>query len=199
MVRPPQRPFRIESPRAAVREWAESDGEAFRAIATDPRVMRYVGDGRPWTDEEIKGFITRQHDSVQQHGFCLGPLVEQASGRLIGQAGLQYLGTTGDVEIGWWLTPHHWGRGLGSEVAHAILQFAFGTAKLRRVVAIAHPENVASIRIMQKMGMMFRGLVLRSELGLGGRDMEIVRYTAEKGRKARPPVSRNDGAPRSRR
>jgi RimJ/RimL family protein N-acetyltransferase len=179
-VSAPTARFQIQTRRATVREWTGADHEAFRSVASDPRVMRYIGDGSAWTDEQMHAFIARQQDSVRQHGFCLGPLIENASGGLIGQAGLQYLGTTGDVEIGWWLAPHCWGRGLGTEVASAVLRFAFDTAKLRRVVAIAHPENLASIRIMQTIGMMFRGLVLRSELGLPGKDMEIVRYSAER-------------------
>jgi hypothetical protein len=97
------------------------------------------------------------------------------------------------VEIGWWLAPRWWGRGMGTEVGRAVLRFAFEVAQLPRVVAIAHPQNLASIRIMQTIGMMFRGVVLRSQLGLGGRDMEIVLYSAERrsdGRRVRPGAVR---------
>jgi RimJ/RimL family protein N-acetyltransferase len=173
--------FQIHTARTLIREWQPTDWQPFRTIAADPQVMRYIADGSPWSDEQIQGFIARQRESAQEHGFCFGPLLDAASNVLIGQAGLQYLGTTGEVEIGWWLAPHCWGRGLGTEAAHAIRRFAFDDARLPRIVAIAHPQNLASIRIMQKIGMMFRGLVLRSKLGLSGKDMEIVLYSAERG------------------
>jgi RimJ/RimL family protein N-acetyltransferase len=178
LVRSPlTRGFRIPCGDAVIREWTAADRAAFAALATNLQVMRYIGAGTPWKDVQIDEFIAHQQDSARRHGFCLGPLVEARTGRLIGQAGLQHIGATGDVEIGWWLAPDCWGRGLGSTVARAVLRFAFEAVLLPRVVAIAHPQNRASIRIMQRIGMMFRGLVLRSQLGLAGPDLEVVLYS----------------------
>jgi RimJ/RimL family protein N-acetyltransferase len=63
------------------------------------------------------------------------------------------LGCRWEVEIGWWLTPRHWGRGLASEAASAVVKCALRDLPVERIVAIAIPENYASRRIMEKIGM----------------------------------------------
>ena len=82
-------------------------------------------------------------------------LLEAGSGQMIGFCGLQPLPNTAEIEIGWWLAPSHWGRGLATEAARAVLQDGFGRAGLQRIVAIAHPDNRASRHVMEKLGMAF--------------------------------------------
>jgi ribosomal-protein-alanine N-acetyltransferase len=176
--------FCIETERLIIREWRDSDFEPFRAIATDPEVMRYISQGIPWTDAEIAAFIRRQRENVRRFGFCLGVLEARQSGELLGQAGLQPLGTTNDYEVGWWLARSRWRQGLGFEAAHGAVRFAFESAKLARVVAIAHPENRASRRIMEKLGMQFEGLHSGQELGLRVPDVEVVLYSLAAPRKS---------------
>jgi hypothetical protein len=53
-------------------------------------------------DEQIQSFVTRQIDNAARDGFCLWKLVDKADARLVGFCGLQPLGTTGEVKIGWW-------------------------------------------------------------------------------------------------
>ncbi len=168
--------FRIESERLILRGWELSDLEPFRAIAGDPEVMRYVGSGETWSDEQIERFIARQTRGIQVDGYGLGALVSRTGGELVGQAGLQPLGWTEDVEIGWWLAKKHWGRGLATEVGHAIVRFAFERAGLARVVAIAQPENGASIRVMEHLGMRFERRASGHELGLRDPEVEVVFY-----------------------
>lgn len=172
--------FRIETERLLLREWQDADFEPFRRIATDPEVMRYVSGGTPWTDEQIRGFLSRQRGFAAELGFCLAPLVLRDGGELVGQAGLQPLGTTRHIEIGWWLRPDCWGRGLASEAARALVGHGFGKAGLERIVAIAHPENRASIAIMEGLGMDFQRRHFGVELGLRDPAVEVVLYAIER-------------------
>jgi len=137
--------------------WRAIDFSIFARIARDPDVMRYITGGVPWTDDEIRGFIRRQMKYHARHGFCLWRIVRRQDGALLGFCGLQPLELDGrrEVEIGWWLAKRHWKRGLATEAARRALGRTFAGEKLRKVVAIAMPENTASRRIMHKIGLRY--------------------------------------------
>jgi RimJ/RimL family protein N-acetyltransferase len=117
--------------------------------------MRYIGDGTPWPEERSRRFVARQVELYCERGFCLWKLLPREGGRLIGFCGLQPLPGTPDVEIGWWLARVWWGQGLATEAARAALGDGFARVGLSRIVAIAQPANIASIRIMLKLGMRY--------------------------------------------
>src|SRR5713101_7756943 len=151
--------FQLETKRMFLRPWEEEDWLAFRPIATDPEVMRYITGGTPWTDEQIQEFVQRQIRHFAERGFCLWKLLakENAGGRIIGFCGLQPLVIDGqpEVEIGWWLAKDCWGRGLATQAARIALRFGFERAGLTRIISICRPDNAASQRIMEKLGMTF--------------------------------------------
>ena len=62
------------------------------------------------------------------------------------------------LEIGWRLRRDHWHRGLASEAARAIAIFAFDTVRASELHAVCHPENAASARVMERLGMQSCGL-----------------------------------------
>ncbi|MEE2680000.1 MAG: GNAT family N-acetyltransferase [Myxococcota bacterium] len=171
--------FRLRTERTRIRPWEPSDRACFARLATDPRVMRHITDGRAWTEEEIDEFLTRQARHLAQHGFCLGALSLDAVPGVAGLCGMQPLGTTNDVEVGWWLAPEHWGQGLATEAARSVLAFARDQQRLSRLLAIARSENRASTRIMEKLGMQFAGIHTGAELGLRQPDIELATYSLE--------------------
>jgi ribosomal-protein-alanine N-acetyltransferase len=145
----------LETERLLFRTWQPEDWLAFRPIATDPEVMQYIETGKPWSDERIKQFVDRQISVLGEYGFCLWQLIHKQDRRLIGFCGMQPLGDTGEIEIGWWLAKDYWKRGLATEAGRAVLDYAFATRHLPRVVAIVQPPNLASRRVMEKLGMHF--------------------------------------------
>jgi len=172
--------FRVESERLVVRPWHHDDLAVLRRLAADARVMRYVGDGSPWTVAQIAEFLARQATALAADGFCLGAVVDRASGEPIGLSGLQRLGSTGEIEIGWWLSPERWGAGLAAEAGRALVRFAFESLRLPRLVAISHPDNAASIHVMERLGMEPLGLTTGRELGLRHPDVEVIVYGLER-------------------
>jgi len=135
--------------------WSEADWLALKPIATDPEVMRYISDGLPWPDDRIQEFVERQMTCLRECGFCMWRLLEPDTDQMIGFCGLQPLANTPDIEIGWWLARSHWGRGLATEAARAVLHDGFERAGLDRIVAVAQPANGASRRVMEKLGMRY--------------------------------------------
>jgi len=164
---------RLESKRLLLLPWESSDWIAFKPIATDPAVMRYISDGVPWTDEKIIEFVERQRRHYLEWGYCLWKAVQKADGRLAGFCGLQPLDDLPGIEIGWWLASDLWGQELGTEAARVALTDGFNRIGLSRIVAVALRENRASTRIMEKLGMKHESDALH-------RGFPVVLYAVEK-------------------
>lgn len=172
--------FSITTDRLLIRPWEPRDRPAFAALATDPEMMRFMTGGRPWTDEEIDGYFTRQAGTLEANGFCLGAVEERASGRTIGLGGLQLLGSTGELETGYWIARDLWGRGYASEAAGGALRHAFEVVGGPRVMAITDHENRASRRVMEKIGMTYLRDTNGVELGHRMPEIEVVLYGIER-------------------
>jgi len=163
----------LETARIRMLPWEGDDEPAFRRLATDPRVMLHISGGEPWGDEKIREFLTRQIRQQRELGFCIWKLVLKEVGEVIGICGLQPLAGTSDIEIGWWLAPEQWGKGIAVEAARAALAYAFDSLGLTRVVAVAHLGNEPSVRTMEKLGMTF-------ECNTTHKGVEVVKYAIEK-------------------
>jgi [ribosomal protein S5]-alanine N-acetyltransferase len=96
----------------------------------------------------LQDYIAHQ----QAWGYSFWAVVERESGALIGDAGL-YRTPAGEVELGYTLGRPWWGRGYATEAAGAWLETAFGRLGIGEVVALAEPANVASLRVLEKLGM----------------------------------------------
>jgi RimJ/RimL family protein N-acetyltransferase len=90
-----------------------------------------------------------------QHGFGRWATIERESNKLIGWCGLSYLESTEDVEIGYGIAKSYWGKGLASEAAAAVIKWGFEDLGLNHIVAVAWPENAASRRVMDRLGMTY--------------------------------------------
>jgi [ribosomal protein S5]-alanine N-acetyltransferase len=140
--------------RLELRPFTETDLDDLLDVFGDPAVMRYVGAGRRPLDrerlEESQGLV---QEHWRAHGY--GPLavVERATGRLIGEAGLQVLEGGPEVEVTYTLARAAWGRGYATEAARAVLAWGFAQLGLEGVVAVVYPQNTASLRVLAKLGM----------------------------------------------
>jgi RimJ/RimL family protein N-acetyltransferase len=143
--------------RLRLRRWSSDDVPAMTAINSDPDVMRWISDGWLSDSHRTAASIARYEASWEVNGFGLFAVELRASGELAGFTGLavpeflpQILPA---VEIGWRLGRQFWGSGIATEAARAALAFGFEQCDLDRVVSIYQPDNVASGRIMRKLGM----------------------------------------------
>lgn len=142
-----------ETKQLVLDKWQGSDWTDLRPIATDPDVMRYITGGVPWTDHQIQAFVERQVTQLAERNFCRWKLLRKPGRETIGFCGVGFWRDAPDPEIGWWLARRYWGQGLATEAAQTALQHAFQHAGLQRIISIARPENTASTRIMEKIGM----------------------------------------------
>jgi ribosomal-protein-alanine N-acetyltransferase len=153
---------RLTTARLELRPLAAADLDDLAALFADPDVMRYVGEGRPRTRADTATRLELHLDHWRKHGFGFfgvrrrgepGASATGGTGAFIGRCGLQYLGDTGSVEVGYTLAKPYWGQGYATEAARACVEYGFGVLGLPRIVAIARPENAASRRVLEKLGM----------------------------------------------
>ena len=143
---------RLDTPRLLLRPFREEDASAAYEVYSDPEVMRYVATG-PLSDPAMTRRLLDDYRTHQEAwGYSFWAVVERASGRLIGDAGL-YRTPVGEVELGYTLGKSWWGRGYATEAAGTWLQTAFSRLGIHEVVALAEPANAASLRVLEKLGM----------------------------------------------
>lgn len=149
----------LETPRLLFRTWTDADEEPFHEICSDPLVMRFISDGTPWSMQQVTAFIEDSLSSDQQHGFCRWPLILKQTRKLIGFCG--FVPSKDGAEIGWRLAAQHWGQGLATEAAQAVLTYGFESLGFERVTATVQAGNSASLRIVEKLGLRRCGRMVR--------------------------------------
>jgi ribosomal-protein-alanine N-acetyltransferase len=149
----------IQTKRLVLRDFEEADWKSVHDYASDQEVVRYM-DWGPNTKEESKDFIQRalaHQKETPRNNFTLA-IVLKARNTLIGGCGI-YVSNPDNREgyIGYVLNRNFWGRGYATETAQALLEFGFNQLKLHRIFATCEPENTASARVLEKIGMRREG------------------------------------------
>ena len=139
-----------------------ADIDAMAEVFGDPEVMRF-GPGpqsRDWVQTWLRGCLEDYHC---KWGFGLWAVVHKPDLRVIGFCGLTRFDDIDgqvEIEIGYRLARAYWGRGLATEAAAAVREYAFSVLVLPRLVAIIDPCNGPSIRVAQKTGLQYEKEVL---------------------------------------
>ncbi len=149
----------LRTPRLLLRPWRDGDLPAFAALNADPEVRRWFPGTLTGAESDAQAVRLQAH--VAAHGFGFWAVEAPGVAPFIGFVGLQRVAfaapftTPGGpaVEAGWRLAREHWGRGYATEAARAALAHGFGPLGLAAVVAFAVPGNLASRRVMQRIGM----------------------------------------------
>ena len=137
----------VETPRLVLRPLEPGDWRAVHAYASDPAVMTYIPGGA-MTEDRARAFVAETEGDEAAVAAVL-----KAEGRLIGHLPFHPWYAPRIWAIGWVFDPRYHGRGYATEAAAALLRHGFETLGLHRVVATCQPENVASWRVMEKLGM----------------------------------------------
>lgn len=147
----------FDTERLAIRKLEMEDLPWLIELRTPDAVNRYMGGREMQNAEAITARMPFYLECHEKHGFGFSTMALKSTGEKIGTSGLQPLGDTGEIEVGYNLAEKYWRQGYGLECALGWLKYGFETAGLKRIVAVAHPENAGSWRIMEKCGMRFEG------------------------------------------
>ena len=185
-------PDALRTARLRLDPWAGADFGLFAGLARTPAVMRYIGNGTTWTDARIHDVAARIASHWTTHGFGwrVGRLHD---GSPVGLFALNFAGEGAGIdpaeyEIGWWLSPSAWGRGLAREGAAAVRDEAFARLAAPSIVARIQPGNAASLRVAAAIG-------LRHESESTGRDGESIAVLRLNAPDRRLGVSAGPGLP----
>jgi RimJ/RimL family protein N-acetyltransferase len=146
-------PLPLVTTRLTIRPLTAGDGADVFAVFAAPRVMRFWNGAPPSDVAEAGEWAAHLEEMQRRLGYSQWRVSERDGDRLVGIAGLQPLDGGPDVELTYALEPSSWGAGYATEAGAVALELAFDEAGLERVVGIAKPENVASLRVLAKLGM----------------------------------------------
>ena len=149
--------FPLVTERLELRPMRREDETELHAIWSHPTTLAALRFEDEYTLAMTRQRIADKRAHQAFHGFAIWTVVERASGAVVGDCGLQMLEGGPDVEIGWRMAPEVRGRGYATEAARTALAAGFGTIGLDRIVAVTHPGNAASRRVMEKLGMTLVG------------------------------------------
>jgi ribosomal-protein-alanine N-acetyltransferase len=170
----------IETERLYLRRFEDTDRDAYyQRIYADPEVMRTLPAGKPIAREDFDSRVTRlMVDHWCQHGFGPWVVVHKADQSVIGHCGLKYWPDSLDVEVFYALAKPYWGQGLATEGARASLRYGFEERELDHIIAAAFVDNLASRRVLEKIGMTYTGETMFTGLTVAGYRIDRDAYTS---------------------
>ena len=136
----------IMTERLEIRRFRQADKEQYTKIMTNPTVYKYLGSGEGLDEAGAQKLLT--FFSFSRGVFAV---VEKKSGNLIGHCGIRPI-PDGRIELLYAYDPSAWGKGHGTEAAAAVLEYGKENFEIDELIAMAYPENPASIGIIKKLG-----------------------------------------------
>lgn len=136
-----------------LRPFRDADAAPFHALLCGPEVLRYFPRTEPPPLDRVRRLLASYEEHWRRRGFGIWAVEDAATGVLMGRCGLQELPDTGEIEVDFLLGRDHWGRGHTTLAARAGLRFGFETRGIESIVGIVHPDNGASRRVLEKIGL----------------------------------------------
>ena len=146
----------LETERLILRHFNLDDAPFVLTLLNEPSFLQYIGDKKVRTLDDARQYITNgPRASYERHGFGLYRVELAGSNTPIGMCGLLKRDELPDPDIGFAFLPDYWNKGFAFEAATAVLTHAREQLKLHRVLAIVNPDNDASIKLLEKLGLRF--------------------------------------------
>ncbi len=156
-----------------MRPLAPQDADFVLRLFNEPNFKRFVGDKNLHTESEALAYIEKAFTKpLAELGFALLCVELKESGELIGISGLVKRDSLDCVDLGFGFLQAHYGKGYASESALAVLEFARAELGLTRLLGITSPDNIGSIKTLEKVGFVFE-----ERLVLAGYDGETSLFS----------------------
>ena len=143
----------LETTRLRLRLFTHNDLQVMHQLNTDPDVIRYADDPARDIDETIQRLEEGPLSDYKKYGYGRFAVELKETGEVIGFCGIKYLPEIDLPEVGYRYLKEYWGRGIGTEAAEACVVFAREDLNIKKLIALIVPENIASIRVAEKLGM----------------------------------------------
>ena len=150
----------METERLIIRKFTLDDTEDMDQMNLDEEVSKYTGDGGIQPIEVIRERIEKNiMGDYEKHGFGRYAVVRKSNNELLGFTGLKYLPELDEVDIGYRLIRSSWGKGFATEASKPFIQYGFNTLGLNKIIGLVMPENLASIRVLEKLGLTYEKMI----------------------------------------
>ncbi len=143
----------LETARLRLRLFTHDDLQIMFKLNSDPEVIKYAD--TPVRDmEEVRERLEQGPlFDYEKYGYGRFAVELKETGKVIGFCGIKYLPEIDLPEVGYRYLKEYWGRGIGTEAAKACVEFAREDLKIKKLIALIIPENIASIKVAEKLGM----------------------------------------------
>jgi RimJ/RimL family protein N-acetyltransferase len=169
----------VETDRLILRRISLDDAGFILGLLNDPSFLRHIGDKGVRTLEDARKYIlTGPVASYERHGFGLYLVLRKEDGASIGICGLLKRDSLPDVDVGFAFLPQYCSMGFGFESASAVMAHGRKVLGLERIVAVTSPDNLGSMRLLEKLGMGFERMVRLSE---GGPEVKLFAWDSSNG------------------
>jgi RimJ/RimL family protein N-acetyltransferase len=157
--------LQLETPRLRLRLMQTSDLEDLLVIFGDPKVMASFG-AATFNREQMEAWMQRNLEHQTLHGYGLFSVILRSEGLLIGDCGLEHMDVDSDhvTELGYDFRSDYWNRGLATEAASAVRDYAFDVLHLPRLISLVRVGNAASKRVSEKIGMQFVAEITQNDI-----------------------------------
>jgi RimJ/RimL family protein N-acetyltransferase len=145
----------LTTSRIVLRAYKEGEVSQLHGILQVPDVLQYFPRSDPPSLAKAQRLVESQQKHWAEYGFGWWALALKDTDELFGWCGLNFLPETDEVELKYLLAKGFWGRGLATEASRASMEYAFTSTVLDIVIGLVHPENIASQRVLEKVGMSF--------------------------------------------
>lgn len=146
----------LETDRLILRYINKDDFDDLYRMNSDPVVMKYVGNGTTRNHEQM----TQELEMLISHytrkpGLGIWATILKDINTFVGASGLVYYDNTPEIEVGYRMLKEYWNKGYATEASAGLLKYGFKKMGLHKIVSSAHVDNLASRRVMEKMGMRY--------------------------------------------
>ncbi|MGD9141326.1 MAG: GNAT family N-acetyltransferase [bacterium] len=154
----------LETRRLILRMMRPEDIDGLLKIFADPKVMKSFG-VPPFNRGQMEKWVWRNIIHQQKHGYGLFTVIHKDDQVIVGDCGLEHMEVEGkqEVELGYDFRSDYWNQGLASEAARAVRDFALFTLHMPRIISLIRPDNIASRKVSEKIGMKQEQTIMRGD------------------------------------
>ncbi|WP_164852331.1 GNAT family N-acetyltransferase [Rheinheimera riviphila] len=154
----------LQSERLTLRRFTSEDVEVFFRINSEPDLVQYTTRAALTSLDEAATTLESTHFRADESvGLGRFACVEKSTGLVVGIAGLRPAPEHDSFAFGYRILPEYWGRGFATEAATTLLQYGYGMLQLDKIVATVFPKNLASQRVLEKLGLVFEKEVILAD------------------------------------
>lgn len=145
----------LETPRLVLGQFTEDDAPLILDLNSDPEIVRYVHEPVLTTEEQAKKILTDIILPQYKNNLGRWAAYTKSNNEFIGWCGLKYRPELDEIDLGYRLKQAAWGKGYATEAAKHTLDHGLNDLHLNIITGRAHIENIASIKVLEKIGMQF--------------------------------------------